>query len=146
MIAVFIALRRLIVLIAGASRDPNGRALLLLAGLILAGGTEFYHDAEGWRRIDAFYFCAVTLATIGYGDLHPTTDLSKLFTVAYMFIGVGVLVTLFAYFGRIGLLFGTKAAEINLAERKAADAAADRRATAANDRTDSPVPPSSPPV
>jgi hypothetical protein len=36
----------------------------------------------------------MTLSTVGYGDLHPTTDLSKLFAVAYLLVGVGVFVSL----------------------------------------------------
>lgn len=32
------------------------------------------------------------LATVGYGDLTPTTDYSRIFTIIYIFIGLGVLV------------------------------------------------------
>jgi voltage-gated potassium channel len=34
----------------------------------------------------------VTLTTVGYGDLSPTTDFSRIFTSIYIFIGLGVLV------------------------------------------------------
>ena len=33
----------------------------------------------------------VTLATVGFGDLHPTTEVAKLFTVLYILGGLGVL-------------------------------------------------------
>jgi hypothetical protein len=33
-----------------------------------------------------------TLATVGFGDLHPSTPLSKVFTMVYMVLGVGVFV------------------------------------------------------
>ena len=33
-----------------------------------------------------------TLATVGYGDLHPTAPLSKAFTIVYIVLGVGVFV------------------------------------------------------
>jgi hypothetical protein len=46
---------------------------------------------EGWSPVDAFYFSVVTLATVAYGDLHPTTDVAKLFTVVYILFGLGVL-------------------------------------------------------
>jgi len=41
--------------------------------------------------IDALYFTVVTLTTIGYGDLHPTTDLSKIFTIFFVFAGVSFI-------------------------------------------------------
>jgi hypothetical protein len=36
----------------------------------------------------------MTLTTIGYGDLHPTSDLSKIFTSFYAIVGIGVFVAL----------------------------------------------------
>lgn len=32
----------------------------------------------------------VTLTTIGYGDITPTRDISKLFTIGYIFTGLGI--------------------------------------------------------
>ena len=43
--------------------------------------------------MDSLYFSAVTLTTVGYGDLSPTTDAAKLFAVVYIFSGVTVIVT-----------------------------------------------------
>lgn len=51
-------------------------------------GTVSYHFIEGWNWIQSLYFSTVTLTTIGYGDLHPTTDFSRLFTVFYIIFGV----------------------------------------------------------
>lgn len=36
------------------------------------------------------YFSVITLATVGYGDLHPTIPISKIFTIVYIFLGVGL--------------------------------------------------------
>ena len=33
----------------------------------------------------------VTLATVRFGDLHPTTDAAKLFTVLYIISGLGII-------------------------------------------------------
>lgn len=34
----------------------------------------------------------MTMSTVGYGDLTPTTDVSKIFTIIYSFITIGLLV------------------------------------------------------
>ena len=40
--------------------------------------------------VDGFYFTAMTVTTIGYGDLVPTTDLSKIATVGFALSGVAI--------------------------------------------------------
>jgi hypothetical protein len=75
-------------------RDPDFRSLCVLAVLTLAAGTIFYREAEGWSVLDSFYFSAITLATVGYGDLAPPTPGGKLFTVFYVFAGVGIIIAL----------------------------------------------------
>ncbi len=56
--------------------------------LLLLIGTVAYRNLEGWSWVDSFYFTGTTLATIGYGDLNPTHDLSKIFTVIFAFGGI----------------------------------------------------------
>ena len=41
--------------------------------------------------VDAFYFCAIALTTVGLGDLAPETTLGKLFTVVYIFTGISII-------------------------------------------------------
>ena len=64
--------------------------IIVLLLIILFGGALFYHYVEKWRYIDSFYFVSATLTTIGYGDITPKTDFGKLFTIFYMFAGVGI--------------------------------------------------------
>jgi hypothetical protein len=54
--------------------DPQFRSLLLLVVLTLVGGTIFYSLQEGWNVVDAFYFSAITLTTVGLGDLSQVAD------------------------------------------------------------------------
>lgn len=79
-------------------RDPESRPFLLWAGGVLVLGVFVYRWLEGWSVVDALYFCVITLATIGYGDLTPTTPEAKLFTVFYVINGIGILL---AFFDRI---------------------------------------------
>ena len=72
--------------------DDAFRATLFLFVGLLVAGTLVYSFLEGWSPLDSLYFSVVTLATVGYGDLHPTTDLGKAFTIVYILTGVGVLV------------------------------------------------------
>lgn len=72
-------------------RDPEFRSLFALVVLTLAAGTIFYREVEEWSLLDSFYFSAITLSTVGYGDLTPSTPAAKLFTVFYVFAGVGII-------------------------------------------------------
>jgi len=72
--------------------DDTFRATLFLFLALLVAGTVAYTILEGWSPLDSLYFSVVTLATVGYGDLHPVTDLGKAFTILYILTGVGVLV------------------------------------------------------
>jgi len=71
---------------------------LILVILFLFVGTIFYSTIEGWTSVDSLYFSAMTLTTVGYGDLYPTTIASKLFTSFYAVFGVG---TMFYVFGTL---------------------------------------------
>ncbi len=58
--------------------------------LILFGSATFYHYVEKWRYVDALYFSAATMTTVGYGDISPKTDAGKIFTIFFVFMGVGI--------------------------------------------------------
>jgi hypothetical protein len=57
------------------------KVLAASAVSLLAVGTVVYRLLEDWSWVDAFYFCTVAVTTVGFGDLTPSTDGSKLFTV-----------------------------------------------------------------
>ncbi len=77
-------------------RDPETKALPLVAGALLLTGTIFYWRAEDWTIVQALYFSVVTLTTVGYGDLHPTSAGTQIFTIIYILTGLGVFVALLA--------------------------------------------------
>jgi len=72
-------------------RDPEFRGLLTLVVVTLLAGTLFYRQAEGWSFLDSLYFSVVTLTTVGYGDLSPSTAAGKNFTIVYIFVGLGIV-------------------------------------------------------
>jgi voltage-gated potassium channel len=77
-------------------RDPEGKIILVWVIAQILLGTVVYAWLEGWSPVDALYFSVVTLATVGFGDLHPTTDPAKLFTVLYILVGLGVFAAFIA--------------------------------------------------
>ena len=74
-------------------REEGARVAYAVLGIaavsLLAVGTVAFHYMEGWSWVDSFYFSAIAGTTVGFGDLHPTTDASKMFSVAYIFFAVG---------------------------------------------------------
>ena len=74
-----------------AWEDNSARIIGLLSLAALGMGTVVYHILEDWTWVDSFYFSTVTLTTVGFGDLSPSTDISKLFTVFYILSGVSLI-------------------------------------------------------
>ena len=79
-------------IVKGVRYDQEFRVLSLSIVSLLAGSTFYYWRAEGWSAIDALYFSVMTMSTVGYGDLVPTTQLSKIFTIIFTFLSIGIFV------------------------------------------------------
>jgi len=80
----------------GIKHDETFRILLTALLTFLLGGTYFYWSQESWSIVDAFYFCVMTMSTIGQSELAPTSDLSKIFTTVYAILSIGVFVSVTA--------------------------------------------------
>ncbi len=74
-------------------QDDEYRDLLITTIIIISVGTITYHYLEGWTIIDSLYFSVVTLTTIGYGDFSPQTDAGKIFTIIYIIVGIGMILS-----------------------------------------------------
>ncbi len=87
-------MRSLIIGLRNFGRDPSARAVLGVALVLIVIGTVFYRRVEDLAWIDSLYFCVITLATIGYGDISPATTAGKVFTMFYVVLGIGIFVAL----------------------------------------------------
>ena len=56
---------------------------------LLVGGTAGYVFIEGWPVLDALFMTAITLSTVGYGQVQPLSAAGEVFTVFLIFFGVG---------------------------------------------------------
>jgi voltage-gated potassium channel len=100
MVAFFITLRGLFGAMRRGWSDPEFRALGFLVTVLVTAGTIFYWQAEGWSVVDSLYFSVITLTTVGYGDLAPASTAGKLFTVVYILLGLGILVSFLSMVAR----------------------------------------------
>lgn len=69
------------------------RALALQLSILIAlvlSCTVFVHLVEGWSWIDAAYFSVASVTTVGYGDLSPQHDATKVFLIFYLPMGIAV--------------------------------------------------------
>jgi hypothetical protein len=94
MVSFFVTNLELLEAIRRAAHDKDFRALSFMTLFLLLCGIFFYSYAEEWNLLDSFYFCVMTMTTIGYGDLTPTTNASKTFTIVYAFVSIGTFVSL----------------------------------------------------
>jgi len=69
--------------------------IVTLTIFIFAGGTAGYMIIEKWSFMDSLYMTAITIATVGFSEVHPLSDIGHMYTIFLIFIGVGF----FAYIG-----------------------------------------------
>ena len=67
--------------------------------IMLASGTVLFHFLEPFTWIQAFYFSVSTMTTVGYGDLAPSNDFTRLAVSIYILITVTLYISLATYLG-----------------------------------------------
>lgn len=72
------------------------KAFLIAFFVLIVVGTFGFMAIEGRSLIDSFYFVIVTMATVGYGDVHPVSTLGKIFTMVIIIMGVGTFLGVIA--------------------------------------------------
>ena len=92
MVGLVLMLRRFLRTLRDAWKsDQAFRFLLALVVSLLLSGTVFFTLVEGWSVLDSLYFSVTTLTTVGFGDPAPATAAGKIFTMLYIFVGLGVI-------------------------------------------------------
>lgn len=77
----------------GVLDDHVYKVLAASAFALMIVGTVAYRLFEDWSWVDSVYFSVVAVTTVGFGDLTPSTDASKIFTVFYVLAGVSIITT-----------------------------------------------------
>lgn len=70
--------------------NPSGLIFLILG--LVAVGVIGYMAIEGWGFLDALYMVVITLATVGFREIHPLSPAGMIFTIFLIVFG---LVTLY---------------------------------------------------
>ncbi len=95
MTSLFMTIARFIRVLKRSVKDSEFRKLFLVVFALLVSGSLFYHFVEGWRYLDALYFSVTTLTTVG-SPIIPYHDVSKIFTIIYLLVGIGVMLSFLA--------------------------------------------------
>lgn len=69
------------------------RLAIALAFFALTIGTVGYVVIEGFSWFDAYYMAVITLASVGFSEIHPLSNAGRLFTTFFILFNIG----LFAY-------------------------------------------------
>jgi voltage-gated potassium channel len=67
------------------------KAALALGGIVV-GGTVGYMVLEGWGFLDALYMTMITISTVGYAEVRDLGTAGRLWSIALIITGAGVLV------------------------------------------------------
>ena len=71
-------------------RERLLQILILLVGVI-ALGTLGYQFLEGWTPFDALYMTVITVASVGYMEVHPLSAAGRTFTMILIVVGLGTV-------------------------------------------------------
>jgi voltage-gated potassium channel len=71
--------------------------LFVSAGILIVGSFLIYvietpnEDSEITTILDAIWWTAATVTTVGYGDVVPVTTLGRMVGIVFMFTGIAIL-------------------------------------------------------
>jgi voltage-gated potassium channel len=93
------------------------RFSLSILVVVIGCGTLGYTLIEGWTPFEALYMTVITLATVGFREVHDLSDEGKVFTIALIVFGAGIIayavgsLVQFMVEGQLRLILGRKKLE-----------------------------------
>ncbi len=76
------------------------RLSFILLAIVIVIGVAGYMLIDGWNLADSFYMVITTIATVGYGEIHPQGVPGRIFTSALIVIGVATALYSFGVFAQ----------------------------------------------
>jgi voltage-gated potassium channel len=67
-------------------------SVFLFLLIVLIGGISGYVIIEKWTIFDAFYMVVITLASVGFMEVHPLSPGGRIFTMLLILCGSGILI------------------------------------------------------
>ncbi|MBI1782744.1 MAG: NAD-binding protein [Sphingobacteriales bacterium] len=67
---------------------------ILILGFVIIAGVAGYMIIEGYNLLDAVYMTIITIASVGFQEVHPLSNSGRIFTIILILVNLG----LFTYF------------------------------------------------
>ncbi|XP_026686969.1 uncharacterized protein LOC103519841 [Diaphorina citri] len=64
-------------------------------------GVKSYSGQQSWSFINSFMYCLNVVSTIGYGNISPSTNTGRAFTIMYAIFGIPIFLIVLADFGKL---------------------------------------------
>ena len=65
------------------------KVLFALLAIFACGTLGYYLIEKDWTLFDSFYMTAITITTVGYGEVKPLSEAGRIFSIFLIFIGLG---------------------------------------------------------
>lgn len=63
---------------------------VFLVVMVFMIGSYAYEAVEGWDLLTSIYFMSATMTTVGYGDVTPKTELGRMMTIVFIWVGISI--------------------------------------------------------